>query len=99
MKRLETIIKTPDKTKEEKASNQKQKISRLQAANGQCKIRLTTLGPSQSYGESDVVLGRSYTTTITCMENDSQGYLMKRDDFLKLFTNNEAAWNIMFEHI
>ena len=44
-----------------------------------------------------MVLARSYTTTIKCIENDSMGYLMKRDDFLRLFASNENAWNIMFE--
>jgi len=59
---------------------------------------LTNLGPSQSFGEADVVLGRSYTTSIKCIENNSKGYLMKRDDFLRLFASNENAWKIMFEH-
>ena len=46
-----------------------------------------------------MILGRSYTTTITCIENGSEGYLMRRDEFLRLFLANEVAWAIMFEDV
>ena len=60
------------------------------------KIRLSILGPGQVHGEGDVVLNRHYTTSLRCMENDSEAFLMNKDDFMRLFKSNDEAYKIMF---
>jgi hypothetical protein len=46
----------------------------------------------------DVVLYKNYTSTLKCIESNSEAYLMKRKDFLRLFKTNEEAWRLMFIH-
>lgn len=71
-------------------------ISRLQETSQKVRIRLLVLGRGQTYGESDVVLNRNYTTTLRCIENNSEAYVMPREEFLRLFKTNEEAWKVMF---
>ena len=61
------------------------------------KLRLAVLGPGQIHGEGDVVLDKNYTSTLRCIEQDSELFIMNRDDFLHLFKQNEAAWRIMYQ--
>ena len=63
------------------------------------KIRLLVLGRGQTYGESDVVLNKKYTTTLRCIQNDSEAFVMPREEFLRLFKTNEEAWKVMFTDI
>lgn len=64
---------------------------------GGTKIRLSILGPGQVFGDIDVILCRKFTTTLKCIENNSEGYIMEREHFLRLFKTNEEAWKIMFK--
>ena len=60
------------------------------------KIRLSILGPGKIHGEADVALYRNYTTTLRCIENNSEAYLMDRQDFFRLIKKNDEAWRLMF---
>lgn len=56
------------------------------------------MGPGHIFGNDDLILGRNYTTTLKCLENDSEAFVMTREDFLRLFKSSEDAWELMFEH-
>ena len=72
--------------------------SRLVDTTKKTKIRLTILGPGKTHGEADVALYRNYTTTLKCLENDSEAYLMDRQDFFRMFKKNDEAWKLMFQN-
>jgi hypothetical protein len=42
------------------------------------------------------MLKRPYTSSIKCIENDSEAYMMPRDEFLRMFKINEEAWRVMY---
>jgi len=56
---------------------------------------LSVLGPEQLHGEWDVVMDKNYSTTLRCLEEDSEAFVMNRPDFMRLFKTNEEAWKIM----
>ena len=60
------------------------------------KIKISIIGPGKVFGEDDVVLKRNYSTTLRCIERNSEAYLMPREDFLRIFKGNEHAWTSMF---
>jgi CRP-like cAMP-binding protein len=75
----------------------KQMAGRLEATH-KVKVRLAILTAGQLHGDGDVVLRRHYTTTLRCVERDSEAYLMNKDVFLRLFRGNGDAWKRMFAH-
>ena len=82
----------------EKKTRPKLNMSRVQDENAKVKIRIGILGPGHIFGNDDLILGRNYTTTLKCLENDSEAFVMTREDFLRLFKSSEDAWELMFEH-
>ena len=85
----------PTQTKKTVKSSKQVMASRLQDTLQRVKIRLSVLSAGQMHGEWDVVMDKKYTTTLKCIEEDSEAFVMNRPDFMRLFKTNEEAWKIM----
>ena len=52
---------------------------------GKTRVRLAILGPSQVFGDDDVIADRCHKASLWCTKNDSFVYTMTKVDFIKFF--------------
>ena len=54
--------------------------------------RLSLLGPGLVFGDDDIITNRPYKATLKCFSNTGQLFLIKEDEFLRIFKTEGDSW-------
>ena len=50
------------------------------------------------HGEDDAISMRPYQSTLTCTENNSEIYIMQRNEFYRTFKTSPEVWKRVVHH-
>ena len=65
-----------------------------QVINGQ--IKLAVVGSGLIFGDDDILAKRPYKASLVCSSQSGSVYILKREDFMKVFRTENESWKVQF---
>ena len=56
---------------------------------------MSVIGEAQLFGDEDIMLKRPYSSSLRCIQNDSEAFMMPGEEFLRLSKMSDEASRIM----
>jgi hypothetical protein len=58
-------------------------------------VKLSLIGAGNVFGEDDIINDRPYKATLTCTQNESFVYMVKKSEFFRFFKSCNEGWSAL----
>ena len=59
-------------------------------------LKLSVIGAGLVYGDDDVLAKRNYKATLKCTTQQAIIYVIKKEEFLRVFRTENDSWKVQF---